>query len=90
MNVPLIDNAKMLAPGQVTIPKAIRMLLNITAGDRVTFICEGDYAILMSTDVFAKRTLHKPIKGGFEKAGFSDDDNISELRRHVSAEIEGL
>ncbi|CAI3433016.1 AbrB/MazE/SpoVT family DNA-binding domain-containing protein [Enterococcus cecorum] len=33
-----IDNAKVMAKGQVTIPKRIRELLNLENGDYVTFV----------------------------------------------------
>ena len=42
---PLVDNAKIMAKGQVTIPKDIRDKLRLTEGERVTFIFQGDYAI---------------------------------------------
>ena len=39
-----IDNAKVMAKGQVTIPKDIREILGITSGDRVTFVVENGMA----------------------------------------------
>ena len=36
-----IDNAKVMAKGQVTIPKDVRTALGIGAGDRVTFFFSG-------------------------------------------------
>lgn len=35
----LVDNAKVMAKGQVTIPKDIREILGISSGDRITFNC---------------------------------------------------
>ncbi len=37
-----IDNAKVMAKGQITIPKDVREVLGVTSGDRVTFIVEGN------------------------------------------------
>ena len=57
MSIPMIDNAKIMSKGQVTIPKEIRNLLKVAEGDRVTFICEGDYAIVMNANVYALKAL---------------------------------
>ena len=51
MDTPMIDNAKVMSKGQVTIPKEIRNLLKVAEGDRVTFICAGDYAIVMNANM---------------------------------------
>ena len=90
MDVPVIDNAKVMAKGQVTIPKEVRDMLKVSTGDRLTFICEGDYAIVMNANIYAMRTLQKDMRGEFEKAGITGDDDIMDLVREVRAEIEGL
>ena len=90
MGVPMIDNAKIMSKGQVTIPKEIRNLLKVAEGDRVTFICEGEYAIVMNANIFAMRTLQKEMRGEFEKAGINSEEDIMDLVREVRAEIEGL
>lgn len=90
MNIPMIDNAKIMSKGQVTIPKEIRNLLKVSEGDRVTFICEGDYAIVMNANLYAMRTLQKEMSGEFEKADINSEDDIMSLVREVRAEIEGL
>jgi AbrB family looped-hinge helix DNA binding protein len=56
-----------MSKGQVTIPKDIRSLLKITEGDRVTFICENDYAIVMNANIYAMRTLQKELAGEWKK-----------------------
>ena len=89
MEVPMIDNAKVMSKGQVTIPKEIRSLLRVNEGDRVTFICEGDYAIVMNANLYAMRTLQKEMAGEWEKAGIRGENDIMELCREVREEIEG-
>jgi AbrB family looped-hinge helix DNA binding protein len=89
MGIPMIDNAKVMSKGQVTIPKEIRSLLKVAEGDRVTFICEGDFAIVMNANIYAMRTLQKEMAGEWEKAGIHCDDDIIEMCREVRAEIEG-
>lgn len=90
MNIPMIDNAKIMSKGQVTIPKEIRNLLKVAEGDRLTFICEGDYAIVMNANIYAMRTLQKEMHGEFDKAGITGEDDIMTLVNEVRAEIEGL
>ena len=36
-----VDNAKVMAKGQVTIPKDVREVLGVASGDRISFIVEG-------------------------------------------------
>jgi AbrB family looped-hinge helix DNA binding protein len=86
----MIDNAKVMSKGQVTIPKEIRNRLKIMEGNRVTFICEDDYAIVMNANLYAMRTLQKEMRGEFEKAGIHGESDIMDLVREVRAEIEGL
>lgn len=89
MAVPMIDNAKVMSKGQVTIPREIRSLLKVAEGDKVTFICEGDYAIVMNSNIYAMRMMQKEMAGEWEKAGIHSEDDIIELCRDVRAEIEG-
>jgi len=88
MTIPTIDNAKVMSKGQVTIPKEIRSLLKIGEGDKVTFICEGDYAIVMNANIYAMRTLQKELAGEWEKAGINSEDDILALCRETRAEID--
>ncbi len=90
MAIPMIDNAKIMSKGQVTIPKEIRSLLKVSEGDRVTFICEGEYAIVMNANVYALKTLQKAMKGEAERAGLTTEEDIADLCREIRAEVEGL
>jgi len=79
MNIPIIDNAKVLPKGQITIPKDIREQLNINVGDRLTLICENDRLILMNAATFALKELQKSMAGEAEKAGIYSDEDVIEL-----------
>lgn len=87
---PLVDNAKIMAKGQVTIPKDIRDKLKLTEGERVTFICQGDYAIVMNSAIYAMKTLQKEMQGKFEAVGINSDDDINDLVKEIRQEIEGI
>ena len=46
-----IDNAKVMANGQVTIPKDIREILGVSSGDRITFVVENGSVRVVNADV---------------------------------------
>ncbi|WP_018086310.1 AbrB/MazE/SpoVT family DNA-binding domain-containing protein [Desulfurispora thermophila] len=90
MSVPIVDNVKVLAKGQIALPKDIRSKLRLSVGDRVTLICEEDRVILMNSAIYAMKMLQKEMEGEAEKAEIRSDDDIMELVRDVRAEIEGF
>ena len=56
-----VDNAKVMAKGQVTIPKDVRDVLGVSSGDRITFIVEGNTVrlVCMPCRYFSRRWLEK-------------------------------
>jgi AbrB family looped-hinge helix DNA binding protein len=79
MNMPMIDNAKVLPKGQITIPKDIREQLHINVGDRLTLICQNDRLVLMNSAVFALQEFQNAMKGEAEKAGIHSDDDVVDM-----------
>ena len=79
MAMPLIDNAKVLSNGQITIPKDIREHLSINVGDRLTLICRDDRIILMNSALFALNEFQSAMDGEAEKAGLHSDDDVVDL-----------
>jgi len=88
MPIPVIDSAKVLPKGQITIPKDFREQLNINTGDRLTLVCEGDRLILMNSAVFALKQFQEAMKGEAEKAGLRSDDDVVELIMQMRREDE--
>ena len=88
MAIPMVDNAKILSKGQVTIPREIRNRLKVAEGDKITFICEGDYAIVMNTNIYAMRLIQKEMTGEWENAGINTDDDIIEMCRIARTQVE--
>lgn len=86
----LVDNAKVMSKGQITLPKEIRDRLGLSAGDRVTLICEGDQVIMMNAAVYAMKMLQKGMTGQAETAGLDTEDAIEALVADVRGEVEGL
>lgn len=86
----IVDNAKVMAKGQITLPKEIRSKLGLSTGDRVTLICEGDRVIMMNAAVYAMRMLQKGMEGQAESAGLDTEEAVNALVAEVRGEIEGL
>ena len=77
------DNAKVMAKGQITIPKDIREILGVASGDRVTFIVEGNTVRLINSAVYAMQVLQKEMEGEAERAGLYSDDDITALVKEL-------
>ncbi|MDO5145669.1 MAG: AbrB/MazE/SpoVT family DNA-binding domain-containing protein [Eubacteriales bacterium] len=86
----IVDNAKVMSKGQITIPKEIREQLGIGTGDRVTLICEDNQVVMMNAAVYAMRMLQDGMKDEAEKSGLETDEDIDALVREVRKEVEGL
>ena len=54
-----MDTAKVMAKGQVTIPKRIRELLNLENGDYVTFVVNKDRVEIQNSNVFIEENIKK-------------------------------
>ncbi len=81
-----IDNAKVMSKGQITIPKDIRDILGVSAGDRVTFVVENDSVRIINSAVYAMQVLQKQMAGEAEAAGLQSEDDIMALVKETRAE----
>jgi len=83
----LVENAKVLPKGQITLPVDIRRSLGLIEGDRVTFIMQGDKAIMMNSSIYAMRMLQEAMTGEAERAGILTEDDainlITDLRHEA-------
>lgn len=84
-----IDNAKVMAKGQITIPKDIRDILGISSGDRVTFVVENGNVRLINSAVYAMQTLQAQMAGEAENTGLTTEEAVMDLVKEVRAESEG-
>jgi AbrB family looped-hinge helix DNA binding protein len=75
----IVDNAKVMAKGQITLPKDIRAMLNLSVGDRVTLICEQNRVVLMNSALYALKEFQDAMKGEAEKVGLTSDDDVVDL-----------
>ena len=86
----VINDARVMAKGQVTIPKNIRAALGISTGDRVTFIVENGTVRVINSAAYAMQKFQEQMKGEAGKAGFASEDDvadwITDSRREENAE----
>jgi len=90
MEAVIVDNAKVMPKGQITIPKDFRDALGIDVGDRVTLIKRANEVVMMNAAVYAMKVLQEGMKGEFEKAGIMNDEDVMDIVKEVRTEIEGL
>ena len=78
-----IDNAKVMAKGQITIPKDVREVLGISSGDRVTFIVEGNSVRIVNSAVYAMQMLQQEMAGEAERTGLNTEDDVMALVKEL-------
>lgn len=72
------NDARVMAKGQVTIPKKVRAALGVSSGDRVTFIVQGNEVKVVNSAIYALQRFQKQMKGEAETAGFFSEEDIAE------------
>lgn len=81
-----VDNAKIMAKGQVTIPKDVRTVLGVNNGDRITFVVEGNMVRLVNSAVYAMQMLQNQMKGEAEASGLMSDDDVMAMIENMRSE----
>ena len=61
-NTVFVNDARVMAKGQVTIPKNVRAALGIETGDRVTFIVDGNNVRVVNSAVYALTKFQEQLK----------------------------
>ena len=88
--ISMVNDARVMAKGQVTIPKNIRTVLGVSSGDRVTFIVEGNTVKVINSAIYAMQKFQEQMSGEAAKAGFSSEEDvaawITQSRREENAE----
>ena len=86
MQTVLVDNAKVMAKGQITLPKDIREALGVKTGDRVTLISQNNQVIVMNSAVYAMKMLQSSMEGEAKKAGLHSDEDVFDLVKKMRSE----
>ncbi len=83
-----VDNAKVMAKGQVTIPKDVRDVLGVASGDRVTFVVEGNTVRIVNSAVYAMQMLQREMAEEAERTGLTSEDDVMTLVKELRNEDE--
>jgi AbrB family looped-hinge helix DNA binding protein len=81
-----IDNAKVMAKGQVTIPKDVRDVLGVSSGDRVSFVVEGSSVRIVNSAIYAMQLLQSEMQGEAERTGLTTDEAVADLVKELREE----
>lgn len=86
MGAILVDNAKVMAKGQITLPKDIRDVLGVKSGDRVTLIHKDGQVVMMNSAVYAMKTLQSSMIGEAENGGLRSDEDVVDMIMEMRSE----
>mgnify|MGYP000956182623 FL=1 len=81
-----IENAKVMAKGQITLPKDIRDALGLKTGDRVTLLRRDNQVIMMNSAIYAMKILQEAMDGEAERAGLNSDEDVINLIAEMRAD----
>lgn len=85
-----VDNAKVMAKGQVIIPKDVRAVLGVASGDRISFIVEGSTVRIVNSAVYAMQILQREMAGEAERTGLISDDDVMAAVKELRNEDENI
>lgn len=70
----LLESAKLMSKGQVTIPINIRKKMNISEGDQLLFAYDNDKILLVNSATYAMKFMQNIMAGEAKKNGIKEDD----------------
>ena len=73
------DTAKVMAKGQVTIPRDVRWVLGVESGDRVAFLVDGSTVRVVNAATYAMQALQGKMAGQAEAAGIASEEDVDAL-----------
>ena len=77
-----MEQAKVMAKGQITLPLEIRKLLGVSTGDRISFIVNGNTVIMANSAACALTLIQNEMKSEAEKAGILSEDDVVKLLKN--------
>jgi len=78
MSVRIVETAKVLPKGQITIPKDVRAALGVETGDRVMLVSDGDRIVMMNPATYAVEWLGDQMAGKASQSGFTTEDDVAD------------
>ena len=84
-----VDNAKVMAKGQVTIPKEVRKALDVASEDVIFFIIEGSTVHIVNSVVYSMQIFQREMTGEVEWYSLTSDDGVMIFVRELR-NLQGL
>lgn len=81
-----MELAKITSKGQITLPIAIRRLLNLKDGDKVAFIEKDNGFFLVNPISIAVDNARDAFKGEAKRLGLKTEDDVVKLVKEVRKE----
>ena len=78
-----VDNAKVMAKGQITMPKDVREILGVSNGDRVSFLVDGSTVRMVNAAVYAMQVLQSEMAGKAARTGLTADEDVMALAKEL-------
>lgn len=84
--VSVMDLAKVMSKGQVTIPINIRKKLNLKEGDKVVFIEKDGYMVIANSAMLALEQVQNAFEGEAERLDLKSEEDVVNLVKEVRKE----
>ena len=74
-----MELAKVTTKGQITIPKAIREILELKEGSKIIFIQKGNDIVIQNSSMLALEKIQNSFSGEAERLGIETEDDVVEM-----------
>jgi AbrB family looped-hinge helix DNA binding protein len=71
-----MEVAKVTSKGQITIPRDIRVKMELKKGDKILFFEENGKCFFQNSASIALKNFQESMKGEAERAGFDNPDDV--------------
>jgi len=71
-----MEVARVTSKGQITIPRDIRVKMDLKKGDKILFFEENGKYFLQNSNSVALKKIQDIMKGEAERAGFNNPDDV--------------
>ena len=76
-----MELAKVTTKGQITIPKAIRELLDLKEGSKIIFIQKGKDVIIKNSSMLALEKIQDAFEGEAERLGLKTEEDVVMIKK---------
>ena len=74
-----MELAKVTTKGQITIPKAIRELLDLKEGSKIIFIQKGNDIVIQNSAMMALEKIQNAFEGEADRLGLETEEDVVEM-----------